>query len=328
MKTALIIDGNYLMSKDVFALYGLKTLHKDLLDLLKIDIDRLSSLYNFDKKYFVSDSKVGYWRKKTFSDYKSTRKPDDRIDWKWVYSEYDKFKEYVNENSDFQQIEVDKAEGDDVIAYIVNNNNESGFSNIIVASDSDLRQLSRFSLHRQYINIFLNYKYSDERVYLPDNYEVFLDDIRRTAQSTLFDMNDTDEFLIFVEGLTSNTKVVKVNPEELLFVKIVSGDKKDAVPSSYTWETKTKKTYGIGPQGGKRIYDLYRESYGDEPIDFDSDAFIEQAARMVSYYKKIEDAAEIESIMNNLKRNRELLILSEKYLPKYVREKLQESVSF
>jgi len=37
MKTALIIDGNYLLNKDVFVLYNLKTLHSDLLNLLKLE---------------------------------------------------------------------------------------------------------------------------------------------------------------------------------------------------------------------------------------------------------------------------------------------------
>ena len=39
-----------------------RTLHKDL-NLLNIDIEKLSKLYPFDKIYFVSDSKIGYWRK-------------------------------------------------------------------------------------------------------------------------------------------------------------------------------------------------------------------------------------------------------------------------
>lgn len=314
MRTALIIDGNYLLHKDVFILYQMKSLHQDLQKLMRIDIEKMMKMYPFDDVYFVSDSKIGYWRKQEFSAYKSDRKSDDKIDWEWVYGEYDSLIDFMSNLPTIKQLQIDLAEGDDIIAYLVNHNNELGYSNVIVAADSDLHQLVRFDLSEEYINIAYNYKFSDERTYFPENYNVFFSEMKRNATSTLFDMNQDDEYLIFLEGLIERTKVIEIVKEELLFVKLIKGDKKDSIPSVYHKKTKTDKLMGIGEAGALSVYNLYKEIY-DEPIDFDSNDFVSRATEMVLFSKNITDEKAPELIMNNIKRNRKLTILTDNYLP-------------
>lgn len=325
MKTALIIDGNYLLNKDVFILTSMKTLHADLQNLMKIDMDRLMKLYPFDEVFFVSDSSKGYWRKKEFDTYKGTRKRDSTIDWKWVYNEYDEFKEYLKEKDNVNQCQVDLAEGDDLIAHIMNNNNKLGYSNILVASDSDLHQLLRFDVSEKYINIAYNYKFSDEKIYVPENYNVFFHETKRKAASTLFDMNQDDEYLMFIEALINKTKTIEVQTEELLFVKLIQGDRKDAVPSVYSTLTKTGKVRGIGKAGALAAYKLYKELY-TEPINFNSPKFVDNILEVIKFIKKIDDADVLKTIVDNVNRNKMLLILEEQYLPKYLSGSINELI--
>lgn len=327
MRTALIIDGNYLLHKDVFILHAMKSLHKDLQNLMRLDIDKLMKMYSFDDIYFVSDSNIGYWRKLEFGGYKSTRKPDINIDWDWVYEEYAILRKHLKECTPVKQLQIDLAEGDDIIAYIVNKNNELGYSNIIMAADSDLHQLLRFDISKEYINVAYNYKFSDERTYFPENYNVYLSELKRNASSTLFDMNSDDEFLIFLEELIEKTKATGVSPEEIIFTKLISGDKKDAVPSVHQKETKTGKMMGIGKDGAKSIYKLYKETYLDEPIIFDSEDFVEKATTMVSFVKKVEDKAALSAIKDNIRLNRRLLILTETYLPEKLLQVFNEKIN-
>lgn len=325
MKSALTIDGNYLLHKDVFILFALKTLHSDLQKLLRLDIDRIIKLYPFDEIYFVSDSNVGYWRKTQFQNYKGDREPNDDIDWDWVYKEYESLREYIREKTRIRQIQINYAEGDDLIAHIVNNNNKLGYSNLIIATDSDLHQLLRFSISEKYINLAFNYKFSDERVYAPKNYNVFFSEMVRKSSSTLFDMTDDDELLIFFQELINKTKTVEVSAEELVFTKLIKGDKKDSVPSVYYKETKTGKQMGIGVAGAKTIYELYKETH-NENIVFDSENFVDKVTEIISFVKKIDDYNIVLSIKENIRRNRELLILTEKYLPKQLLEKFNNEI--
>lgn len=327
MKTALTIDGNYLLNKDVFILLNMKTLHSDLLNLLNIDMTKIMKLYSFDRVYFVSDSKVGYWRKQIYSEYKTSRKHDEKVDWGWVFEEYNTFIDMMSNNPKIEQIQIDYAEGDDIIAYIMNKNNEEGYSNVLIASDSDLHQLLRFDLSKNYINIAYNYKFSDERVFLPVNYKVFLSENKRKSTSSLFDMNNDDEFIEFIEDLIYRTKSFEVETEELLFVKLVSGDKKDTISSVFEKVSDKGKTSGIGKTGATSIYNLYKETYGNSSINFDSDVFINNCVQIISFSKKIEDEDTIKNIKAKLKRNRKLTKLTSNYLPEYLLEKFEANIN-
>jgi len=326
MKTALTIDGNYLLNKDVFILLNMKTLHQDLLNLLNIDMGKLMKLYPFDRIYFVSDSKVGYWRKQIYSDYKTSRKHDDKVDWGWVFEEYNTFIDMMGNNPQIEQVRIDYAEGDDIIAYIMNKNNEEGYSNVLVASDSDLHQLLRFDLDKNYINIAYNYKFSDEKVFLPENYRVFLSENKSTSRNNLFDMNNDDDFIEFLEDLIDRTRSSEVKTEELLFVKLVSGDKKDTITSVFEKVSDKGKISGIGKTGALSMYNLYKETYGSDSINFDSDEFINKCVEIVSFSKKIEDEELKLSIRAKLKRNRKLTKLTSNYLPGFLLEDFENII--
>lgn len=319
MKVSLVIDGNYLLHKDVYTLINEKTLYGDLPVLLNNNLNSLIKLYPFDTIYFVSDSKLR-WRRDYYSEYKQNRVKDDKIDWKFIFQTYDKFKEDIKEMSNINFYEIDWIEGDDIVSYIVRKNNEVGISNFIMASDGDLHQLMNFDLGLEYINIMYNFKLSDERCYLPPNYNIFIDEMRTKSNSSLFDMSEDDEFLDFLEKLINKTKITEVSPEESLFCKMVSGDRKDNVPSVYI-----KGKRGIGKAGSLSIYKLYKET-NQEIIDFDSEIFINNLTEIISYSKKITDEEIKNEIKNNIIRNRKLLRLDENYLPTTLKEQVVNRV--
>lgn len=319
MKTALIIDGNYLLNRAVFILYNMKTLNSDLLNLLRIDIDKILKIYNFDKVYFVSDSKIGYWRKQIYTEYKSSRKKNENIDWKFVYGEYNTFISEMKANDKIEQVQIDYAEGDDLIGYIVNEGNKIGYSNMIIASDGDLHQLLKFDLSSRYINFAYNYMTSNEKVFMPNNYNIFISENIRKASATLFDMNNDDEFIDFLETFTGKIKTFEVIPEELLFKKLIAGDKKDTITSVYEVTNDNGKVRGIGATGACKMYNLYKETY-KENIDFNSESFINNSIDIISISKKIKDDDILNEIKQKIRRNRKLTILDKQYLPEYVLE--------
>ena len=132
--------------------------------------------------------------------------------------------------------------------------------------------------------------------------------------------NEDNEFLTFLEDLEFKTKVKEVSPEETLFCKMVSGDKKDNVPSAYI-----KNERGIGATGSLSIYRLYKET-NQEIIDFDSDIFINRLIEIISFSKKITDETVKEDIKDKLVRNRKLLKLDENYLPVELKEQMVNKV--
>ena len=319
MKASLIIDGNYLLNKDVFILYEMRTLYSDLGTLLRKDLTNLSKKYSFNRIYFVSDSKMR-WRQEFYKEYKQNRKSDGKIDWDFVWKEYAIFRNEIKTLSHILSYQIDWAEGDDLISYIVDENNKRGISNVIVAADGDIHQKVRFDLDLEYINIMYNYKFSDEKTYWPKNYNVFIKEMSKNTTKSLWDMNDDNEFLTFLEDLEFKTKTQEVSPEETLFCKMVSGDKKDNVPSVYI-----KNNRGIGLAGGKTIYRLYKET-NQETIDFDSDNFINRLTELISYSKKIADQSVIDDVREKLVRNRKLLKLDENYLPPEIKEEMVNKV--
>jgi len=316
MKINIIIDGNYLLYKDVFVLKKLRRIRQDLAELLVNDFNKISKSFSFDNIYFVSDSREGNWRKMVYKEYKGKREKDDSIDWDFVYATYEDFKNKIKKQKNVKFLELPGLEGDDFIAHIVRSSNKKGYSNIIVGSDGDLQQLLTYDLIEKYINIQWNYKFNDQRVYLPENYQLVIEELANTVNENVFELDNSAEFVRYIEDLTSRTKVKPVTREEVSVIKIVWGDKGDNIPTCV--KVKEGKLddegRGIGKDGAKTVYNLYKEIH-PEPIDLDSDEFLSNLADVVIYYKKIKDAGAKQQIIEQLKFNRMMIFLDTKYMP-------------
>lgn len=142
----ILIDLSQLAISNLMMSQGLKKGEVDE-GLIKHMILNSIRMYNvkFRAEYgelvICCDSKE-YWRKDIFPEYKAHRKAarkKSKFDWKEVFTAIRNFKEDLKEFFPYKVIEVDKAEGDDVVAILAKFIKDE--KTIIIGSDKDYTQL-------------------------------------------------------------------------------------------------------------------------------------------------------------------------------------------
>ena len=312
MGVDLIIDGNYILSKLVFTLHKHNLLFGGLHKALEHNITGYRKWYPFANVYLVSDSKEKSWRKKIIDEYKGTRKKDSDIDWNFVYTAYGEFKEQVK--STMKVLEAPHIEGDDWISYLTEKANSEGRSVIIVSNDYDIKQMVNYSLDPLTINLMTNEMYNKEKLFLPKNYQVFLNKLSRLPNDDIFNLNDNVEFIGLLENFINKYEVHEIDPMESLIIKIISGDSSDNISSVWS-VTKHGKKRGIGAAGAKTIYDEYLLEFGEVNL-LDVDLH-ENIADLICEKKKLSKS-QISPIVGNIEQNVRLIDLRICNLPEEV----------
>jgi hypothetical protein len=322
----LIIDGNYVLHRLVFAL------HKaDALSELKRSLDNNIKYWNnqthWNNIYFVSDGK-NLWRRDIYPDYKITRKKDSDIDWSHVYDVYADFKKNIHKlNKNIKVHENSEMEGDDWISYITDVSNSKSQSCFIIASDADIQQ----KVYCDYENLFINIVYKDgfvnQKLFLPKNYKLFLSKYSENMYDNIFGTDEKEYAYEFMQKIIKKYTIDLIDNEESLFVKLVSGDKGDNIPSVFRKTGSTGKISGIGATGAKTLYLHYKELY-NEDIDFNSEIFISRLIDVVAFDKKISynDTTSRALLESNIKMNLSIIKLDTKYLPDRILETLVENI--
>ena len=312
----LIIDGNYILSKLVFTLHKNNLLFGALHKSLENTLNNYRKWYPFANIYLVSDSKEKSWRKQLTSDYKATRKKDSDIDWNFVYTTYGEFKESV---VGFKVLEAPHVEGDDWISFLVTRANENNRSTIIVSNDYDIKQIVSYSLEPLYINIMSNEMFNKEKLFLPKNYQIFLNKVSKLPNDDIFALNDNTEFIELMNRFITKYELNEIDPVESLIIKIISGDQSDNISS--VWNvTKNGKTRGIGTKGAKGIYDNYIAEFGE--INLSDPDLLENIADLICEKKKLSKS-KIEDIVENIKGNFKLIDLRLHNLPEEIIDKME-----
>jgi len=309
MGVDLIIDGNFILSKLVFTLHKHNLLFGGLHKALENNITGYRKWYPFTNVFLVSDSKEKSWRKKLIDEYKGTRKKDTDIDWNFVYTAYGEFKEEVK--STMKVLEAPHIEGDDWISYLTEKANSEGRSVIIVSNDYDIKQMVNYSLNPLTINLMTNEMYNKEKLFLPKNYQVFLNKLSRLPNDDIFNLNDNVEFIALLDNFINKYEVHEIDPMESLIIKIISGDSSDNINSVWS-VTKNGKKRGIGQSGAKTIFDDYIREFG-EPSLVDPDLH-ENIADLICERKKLSKGS-ISSIVGNIELNVRLIDLRMCNLP-------------
>ena len=312
MGVDLIIDGNYILSKLVFTLHKHNLLFGGLHKALENNITGYRKWYPFTNVYLVSDSKEKSWRKKLIDEYKGTRKKDTDIDWNFVYTAYGEFKEEVK--STMKVLEAPHIEGDDWISYLTEKANSEGRSVIIVSNDYDIKQMVNYSLDPLTINLMTNEMYNKEKLFLPKNYQVFLNKLSRLPNDDIFNLNDNIEFIGLLDNFINKYEVHEIDPMESLIIKIISGDSSDNINSVWS-VTKNGKKRGIGAAGAKTIYDEYLLEFGEVNL-LDPDLH-ENIADLICEKKKL-GKSQISPIVGNIEMNVRLIDLRMSNLPQEV----------
>lgn len=316
MLVDLIIDGNYILSKLVFTLHKNNLLFGALHKSLENTINNYRKWYPFANIYLVSDSKEKSWRKQLTSDYKATRKKDSDIDWNFVYTAYGEFKESV---VGCKILEAPHVEGDDWISFLVTRANENNRSTIIVSNDYDIKQIVSYSLEPLYINIMSNEMFNKEKLFLPKNYQIFLNKVSKLPNDDIFALNDNTEFIELMNRFITKYELNEIDPVESLIIKIISGDQSDNISS--VWNvTKNGKTRGIGSKGAKGIYDNYITEFGE--VNLSDPDLLENIADIICEKKKLSKS-KIEDIVENIKGNFKLIDLRLHNLPDEIIDKME-----
>ena len=317
----LIIDGNYILSKNTFTLHKNNLLFGALHKSLENTVNNYRKWYPFANVYLVSDSKEKSWRKQLTTNYKATRKKDSDIDWTFVYGAYGEFKDSMK--GLVKVLEAPHVEGDDWISFLVNKANNEGRSTIIVSNDYDIKQIVSYGLDPLYINIMTNEMYNKEKLFLPRNYQIFLNKVSKLPSDDIFSLNDNTDFLLLLDRFINKYEINEINPVESLMVKIISGDTSDNIGSVWS-VVKNGKKRGIGAKGAQSIYDEYILEFGELNLS-DPDLY-ENIADLICEKKKLSKT-QIETIVENIKGNMKLIDLRLHNLPQEIIDKMESGYS-
>jgi len=312
MNTNLIIDGNYILYKNMFSLIKDNLLYGALYRSLEQSIDQYRTMYPFSNVYFVSDSREKSWRKDSYPEYKENRKKDESIDWDFIYDTYEEFKINIGSKKNIKILEGSRIEGDDWISYIMDKSNKNGESTIVITNDYDIKQLLKFTLDPLIINIMLNEVYGKEKLFIVNNYQIFLNKLSNCISDDIFDMNNNGTFLALINNLISKYDLKEVDPVDSLVIKLISGDSGDNISSVYKKEGKDGKFRGIAETGAKTILEKYSEEFGEVSLS-DPDLY-DNIADLICEQKKLTSEY-IDIIKDNLGRNMSLINLDIKNIP-------------
>jgi 5'-3' exonuclease, N-terminal resolvase-like domain/T4 RNase H, C terminal len=120
----------------------------------------LSSLRNYNTKFKAEYGKLivacdgqNYWRKEIFPYYKVKRKLDrdaSSFDWTHIFGIIKRIREEIKKFLPYPVIEVERAEGDDVIATLVEMDSTFKDKVLIISRDKDLKQLQKYPWVKQW----------------------------------------------------------------------------------------------------------------------------------------------------------------------------------
>ncbi len=189
---------------------------------------------------------------------------------------------------------------------------------MIVSNDYDIKQIVNFGVDPLYINIMTNEMYNKEKLFLPKNYQIFLNKLSKLPNDDIFDLNDNSEFIGLLNRFLNKYEINEINSTESLIIKIISGDTSDNIESVWS-QVKNGKKRGIGAKGAKTIYDQYISEFGEVNLK-DPDLY-ENIADLICEKKKLSKT-KIEDIVDNIKSNMKLIDLRINNLPTDIVDKM------
>lgn len=315
----VIIDGNFVLNKLVFTLHKNNLLFGGLYKGLEMSVAGYRKWYPFANVFLVSDSKEKSWRKKLNTNYKANRKKDSDIDWEFVFATYNEFKEDIRKKN-VKIMEAPHIEGDDWISFLMDKANREGRSTIVVSNDHDIKQLVTYSVDPLWINIMTNEIQNKQKLFLPKNYQIFLNRIKQVDSDDIFNLNDSQDFVRMIDNFIKRYEVIEVDSMESLIVKVISGDNSDNISS--VWQVvKNGKKRGIADKGAKTIFDEYLVHFGEPKLN-DPD-LTENIADLICEKKKLSRSS-IADIKTNIESNMKLILLKTDRLPAEVINRMEQ----
>lgn len=327
-KLNLIIDGNFHFHKSLYAstsyskgrLLGTQK-DKDVY-MRKLAMDLAFGLRMFpapDRVVFTMDDYS--WRKSVEIEentgYKANRERDESaVDWA-AFNEINKDFFKIVEEKGFIASTLSGCEGDDLMYFWANKFYENGEDVIIYSGDGDIPQLTKFN-ENNFICVF-NIKSTERKIIGAPGFGEWLIH-QNNKPIDAIDAFMGSDFLpsthAAVQAVINNSKLVEIEPEDILFDKIVCGDGGDNIPPMITWKTvqKTGKTITNKISNAKAVLikNAIINKYGVVDVSNLSkyaEIFKDEIAKL---YKKDFD---LELIKRRLDRNTILVILGPDTIP-------------
>jgi 5'-3' exonuclease len=160
--------------------------------------------------------------------------------------------------------------------------------------------------------------YNREKLFMPKNYQVFMNKVSNLSNDDIFDLNDNSDFILMMNRFLNKYEINEIDHIEALMIKIISGDQSDNI-SSVWQQTKNGRTRGIGAKGAKSIYDMYITEFGD--INLQDIDLLDNIADLICEKKKLSKS-KIPDIVENIKDNFKLIDLRLENLPEEILNKM------
>tara|TARA_R110000772_G_scaffold2410_4_gene8492 strand:- start:4779 stop:5738 length:960 start_codon:yes stop_codon:yes gene_type:complete len=296
----LAIDGNYILNRNLFPLVKDNLLYGYLADSLENSVNQYAKWYPFKNIYFISDSRTN-WRKNVYPDYKGNRVKSDDIDWEFIFTTYTEFKENLPKR--FKVLETDLVEGDDWFYYLCNHHNEMDESVLMVSNDGDLKQLIR--TEKECVNLMVNENHRHNNIFLPIEYKTWATNRYDSLPLPgLFDdLSEEFEMLKFITKLQDTRDTKFVNPDAVIFEKLVAGDAGDNIKTVWGKPDKNGNIRGLGVKSAEKLFQTYLEYFGEPK--FDEECF-DRITDIIIEFKKL-DSSEFDKINENIIFNNNLV---------------------
>ncbi len=335
----ILIDGNYIFHKTfgIFGGYGSKDPAEVLgpkgeqaMFIRKISTDLCSSLRLLPtggRLIFTTDSRS--WRKDVEipdGGYKSNRVKDENVDWSVFFDLMQAFGKHM-EKMGFIYSKVEGAEGDDLLYFWADHFNKNGENCIIISGDKDMHQLARWNSDSW--TIVWNSNSKNNIVTVPEGWKekwLFSND-----EISIFNMGeslspDKDK----LKELLNKSSTEEVNPRDFVFVKMLTGDKGDAVPSVWDFEQTPGKVSKLTPKKAEQILESLKISKWEKTTfsEMLSDPeFLSWISGFVLRLMKDVDSSENrEKVTENLLRNYTLMWLDSLVIPEWVRRNSSDEI--
>ena len=229
-KLTLIVDGNWLLMSRWSVMNGRfqddEEMCREIQSMMVKSINVvLRTFPSIDNIIFVSDG--GSWRNDLeipsfiSEEYKGNREQDQSINWKMIFEYYEEFIKLLS-NEGITTCQVPGVEGDDWCWYWSTKLNKEGTNCIIWSMDKDLTQLVHTNHDTGVFTVCWNKNgvTIEDGIYNENNDELdfFFGDLNK---------ENNDRYLHDV--IAKSTKIIKINPKEIVIDKIIRGDKGDNI---------------------------------------------------------------------------------------------------
>lgn len=119
----------------------------------------LNELFNISRRFInygemvIALDNSSSWRKRVYAPYKSSRKDSrekSEINYTEVFIEINKLTDTLKEYTPFKVLDVQNAEGDDIILVLAEENGKKGIPTMIISADKDMLQAQKYPCVKQY----------------------------------------------------------------------------------------------------------------------------------------------------------------------------------